>query len=71
MVNSVLNTVYFTVSLGSWFGSSALYLSWRELFVCEECYLSVLLGSYTYPAGNYMFKVNNKNTRTMCEICSK
>ena len=23
------------------------------------------------PAGNYMFKVNNKNTRTMCEICSK
>ena len=25
----------------------------------------------TYPAGNYMFKVNNKNTRTRCEICSK
>ena len=23
------------------------------------------------PAGNYMFKVNNKNTRTSCEICSK
>ena len=23
------------------------------------------------PAGNYMFKVNNKNTRTTCEICSK
>ena len=23
------------------------------------------------PAGNYMFKVNNKNTRTRCEICSK
>ena len=22
------------------------------------------------PAGNYMFKVNNRNTRTMCEICS-
>ena len=21
------------------------------------------------PAGNYMFKVNNRNTRTMCEIC--
>ena len=22
-------------------------------------------------AGNYMFKVNNRNTRTRCEICSK
>ena len=24
-----------------------------------------------YPAGNYTFKVNNKNTRTRREICSK
>ena len=24
-----------------------------------------------YPAGNYMFKVNSRNTRTRCEICSK
>ena len=23
------------------------------------------------PAGIYMLKVNNKNTRTRCEICSK
>ena len=23
------------------------------------------------PAGNYMFKVNNRNTRTRCETCSK
>ena len=23
------------------------------------------------PAGNYMFKVNNRNTRTRCEICLK
>ena len=22
-------------------------------------------------AGNYMFKVNNRNTRARCEICSK
>ena len=28
--------------------------------------------SYTKaPAGNYMFKVNNRNTRKKCEICSK
>ena len=25
----------------------------------------------TSPAGNYMFKVNNRNTRTRCEICWK
>ena len=25
----------------------------------------------TNPAGNYMFKVNNKSTRARCEICSK
>ena len=25
----------------------------------------------TLPAGNYMFKANNRNTRTRCEICSK
>ena len=23
------------------------------------------------PAGIYLFKINNGNTRTMCEICSK
>ena len=23
------------------------------------------------PAGNYIFKINNRNTRARCEICSK
>ena len=23
------------------------------------------------PAGNYLFKVNNRNTGTRCELCSK
>ena len=27
--------------------------------------------SFLYQAGNYMFKVNNRNTRKRCEICSK
>ena len=27
--------------------------------------------SITYPVGNYMFKFNNRNTRTRCEKCSK
>ena len=26
---------------------------------------------YYYPAGNYIFRVNNRNTRTRCETCSK
>ena len=27
--------------------------------------------TWKLPTLNYMFKVNNKNTRTRCEICSK
>ena len=30
-----------------------------------------MLYKHDRPAGNYMFKVNNKNTRTRCKICSK
>ena len=26
---------------------------------------------FEYPAGNYMLKINNRNTRARCEICSK
>ena len=39
-----------------------ILLSFRNRFVEEiDC----------YPAGNYIFKVNNRNTKTKCEICSK
>ena len=34
-------------------------------------YNNVLLGEISYPAGNYMFKVNNRNTITRCKTCSK
>ena len=34
-------------------------------------FCAVGYSSSSYPAGNYMFKVNNRNTRTRCEICSK
>ena len=27
--------------------------------------------TYLNPAGIYLFKVNNRNTRARCEICSK
>ena len=36
--------------------------------------MKIKLNSITfnnYPAGNYMLKVNNRNTKTRCEICSK
>ena len=26
---------------------------------------------FSIPAGNCMFEINNRNTRTRCEICSK
>ena len=32
---------------------------------------SGLLRQNGVPVGNYMFKVNNRNTKTRCEICSK
>ena len=34
-------------------------VSWRYRVQCN------------YPVRNYMFKVNNRNTRTKCEICSE
>ena len=32
---------------------------------------NLLHNGITIPASNYMFKVNNRNTRRRCEICSK
>ena len=39
------------------------------LFIIYVCNLYIL--NDDIPAGNYTFKVNNRNTRTKCEICSK
>ena len=39
------------------------------LFIIYVCDLYIL--NDDIPAGNYTFKVNNRNTRTKCEICSK
>ena len=33
--------------------------------------LNKIIFIYQYPAGNYMFRVDNRNTRVRCEICSK
>ena len=34
-------------------------------------YLDKAYNKNTSPAGNYMFKVNNRDARKSCEICSK
>ena len=33
-------------------------------------YFKNTLGLSLFPAGIYLLKVNNRNTRTKCEICS-
>ena len=39
---------------------------WQQRYV-RFC----LHNGFLNPTGNYIFKVNNRNTRTRCEICSK
>ena len=42
-----------------------------EFWYCTRDLIKYAQNCKIYPAGNYMFKVNNRNTRTRCEICSK
>ena len=51
----------FTISLTSNFAEKLSYLFMKQIF----------LEKWFIPAGNYMFKVNNRNTRTSFEVCSK
>ena len=46
-------------------------LSFRGLVTFLNVALHFFHFKFLYPAGNCMFKVNNRNTRTRCEICSK
>ena len=40
--------------------------------ICSpKCQILIWRTPTLLPAGNYMFKVSNRNTRTRCEICSK
>ena len=47
--------------------SKYLIVHCSDMIPCEYA-IAVLKGN---PAGNCMFKVNNRNTRARCEICSK
>ena len=58
------------------FCTSSKFLSSEHLecsgFCCCNYWVSLVISRFCLiPAGNYMFKVNNRNTRTRCEICSK
>ena len=44
------------------------HLHVRGHSLVSKAYISVKDAN---PAGNYLLKVNNRNTRTRCEICSK
>ena len=55
-----------------------LYFNWeiwgKIIYLCEDQwrdYMWYLWDWFIFPAGIYLLKVNNKNARTMCEICSK
>ena len=47
-----------------------LFVYLKSLFSVQKVTFTKLFPIYI-PVGIYMFKVNNKNTRTRCEICSK
>ena len=38
---------------------------------CQTSVTELYCKIETIPTGNYMLKVNNRNTRTRCEICSE
>ena len=48
----------------------ALILKWEKFFISSKI-CSFLFPNKNTPVGIYMFKVNNRNTTTRGEICSK
>ena len=57
------------------FDVDRLYFLYEVIFAEEKVMdvgtLKTELLTQRLPASNYMFKVNNRNTRIRCEICSK
>ena len=49
------------------FLKSAYHFFVDRIHVCHFLFI----GKLSIPAGIYLLKVNNRNTRTRCEICSK
>ena len=55
----------------SFTGSSRLLLKYRLRTFMSTFSIAALSSGFLFPAGIYLLKVNNRNTRTRCEICSK
>ena len=52
------NDIFIAVCIVSFFTKRAIRPSFMTYFLLD-------------PVGTYVFKVNNRNTRTRCKICSK
>ena len=48
-----------------------LVLSMYLFALCDLFYISVVSRFDIFKVGIYLLKVNNRNSRTRCEICSK
>ena len=47
---------------------------WLSILIhVQQQYVKIIVENFSrhLPAGIYLLKVNNRNTRTRCEICSK
>ena len=70
-IKSILSYQLKTFSrLKQWIAKSwyIIYFDWTVFFSFSTIYPPYLILN---PAGNYMLKVNNRDTRKICEICSK
>ena len=52
----------------NWIKSVNFYTYWS---LHQNKIIIAMMKIKSYPTDIYLFKVNNKNTKTMCEICSK
>ena len=65
-----INAKYFFLGPHVHFSTESHYRFASLRYLCQNfrCHVAALI---EVPAGNYMLKVNNRNTRTRCEISSK
>ena len=50
---------------------TAFFFQCRNSLIEKPSQVRIMLRDKLNPAGIYLLKVNNRNTRARCEICSK
>ena len=60
----------------SWFNINSFIINFFDVFLQPYIVLKCSIKTHfispsNFPFGNYLFKVNSRNTRIRCEICSK